>query len=79
MPTFYGPAAQGEGHGTSVIRIEGVTSLHDGEYPVMPDRIEAGTFLVAAGITGGELMLRNCPFKDLEAVILKLRSTWAWK
>ena len=40
----------------------------------MPDRIEAGTFLVAAGITGGELMLRNCPFKDLEAVILKLRS-----
>ena len=63
-----------EGHGTSVIRIEGVTSLHDGEYPVMPDRIEAGTFLVAAGITGGELMLRNCPFKDLEAVILKLRS-----
>ena len=63
-----------EGHGTSVIRIEGVTSLHDGEYPVMPDRIEAGTFLVAAGITGGELLLRNCPFKDLEAVILKLRS-----
>ena len=63
-----------EGHGTSVIRIQGVTSLHDGEYPVMPDRIEAGTFLVAASITGGELMLRNCPFKDLEAVILKLRS-----
>lgn len=62
-----------EGHGTSCIRVQGVTSLHGTEYSVMPDRIEAGTFLVAAGITGGELLLRNCPVEELEAVILKLR------
>ena len=40
----------------------------------MADRIEAGTFLVAAGITCGELLLRHCPFAELEAVILKLQS-----
>ncbi|MBQ9406215.1 MAG: UDP-N-acetylglucosamine 1-carboxyvinyltransferase [Desulfovibrio sp.] len=62
------------GHGTSVIRIQGVTSLHHAQYAVMPDRIEAGTFIVAAGITGGELLLRNCPFHELEAVVRKLRS-----
>jgi UDP-N-acetylglucosamine 1-carboxyvinyltransferase len=63
-----------EGHGTSRIRITGRSSLHGVEYAVMPDRIEAGTFLVAAGITGGELLLRNCPADELEAVILKLRA-----
>lgn len=66
--------AQIEGHGTPSIRIRGVPTLHGGEYAVMPDRIEAGTFLVAAGITGGELLLRHCPFEELEAVVLKLRS-----
>lgn len=62
------------GQGTSTIRIKGVSSLHSAVYPVMSDRIEAGTFLVAAGITGGELLLHNCPYEELEAVILKLRS-----
>ena len=62
------------GQGTSTIRIKGVSSLHSATYPVMSDRIEAGTFLVAAGITGGELLLNNCPYEELEAVILKLRS-----
>ncbi len=62
------------GQGTSTIRIKGVSSLHSAIYPVMSDRIEAGTFLVAAGITGGELLLNNCPYEELEAVILKLRS-----
>lgn len=62
------------GQGTSCIRVEGVTSLHQATYPVMPDRIEAGTFLAAAGITGGELLLHNCPYDELESVILKLRS-----
>ncbi|MBQ4567224.1 MAG: UDP-N-acetylglucosamine 1-carboxyvinyltransferase [Desulfovibrio sp.] len=65
--------AQIEGQGTSCIRIRGVSSLQGAAYAVMPDRIEAGTFLVAAGITGGELLLRQCPFSDLEAVILKLQ------
>ena len=63
-----------EGHGTSVIRIQGVPRLGGCTYRIMPDRIEAGTFLVAAGITGGELLLRHCPFTELEAVILKLQS-----
>lgn len=62
-----------QGQGTSSIHIEGVAELHGAQYAIMPDRIEAGTFLVAAGITGGELLVRNCPFEELEAVILKLR------
>jgi UDP-N-acetylglucosamine 1-carboxyvinyltransferase len=61
------------GHGTSVVRIQGVESLHGCSYRVMPDRIEAGTYLVAAGITKGELTLRDCPVDALDAVIFKLR------
>ncbi len=61
------------GHGTSTIRITGVSSLSGTTYAIMPDRIEAGTFLVAAGITGGELLVQNCPWKELDAVIIKLR------
>lgn len=62
-----------EGHGSSAIRVQGVRSLTGCEYAVMPDRIEAGTFLVAAGITDGELLLKNCPYDDLDAVLIKLR------
>lgn len=62
-----------EGEGTSVIRVNGVTSLKGCEYTIMPDRIEAGTFLAAAGITGGELLVRGCPWDELEAVIVKLQ------
>lgn len=62
------------GHGTSVVRIQGVESLHGCSYRVMPDRIEAGTYLVAAGITKGELTLQDCPVDALEAVISKLRA-----
>lgn len=62
-----------EGQGESVIRVQGVASLSGARYTVMPDRIEAGTFLVAAGISGGELVLRNCPSRSLEAVMDKLR------
>lgn len=61
------------GHGTSVVRIQGVESLHGTSYRVMPDRIEAGTYLVAAGVTKGELTLRDCPVDALDAVIFKLR------
>ncbi|MBD5647494.1 MAG: UDP-N-acetylglucosamine 1-carboxyvinyltransferase [Desulfovibrio sp.] len=65
--------AQIEGHGTGVIRIQGVPALYGADYAVMPDRIEAGTFLVAAGITGGDLFVQGCPYAELEAVVLKLR------
>jgi len=61
------------GHGTSEVRIQGVESLHGTSYRVMPDRIEAGTYLVAAGITNGELILKECPVDALDAVIWKLR------
>ncbi len=61
------------GHGTSVVRIEGVESLHGCSYSVMPDRIEAGTYLIAAGMTKGDLTLRDCPVDALDAVIAKLR------
>ena len=61
------------GHGTGEIRILGVPSLNGVAYPIMPDRIEAGTFLVAAGITGGNLRLRRFPWEELEAVTVKLR------
>ncbi len=61
-----------EGHGTSIIRIQGVPKLHGCQYAIMPDRIEAGTFLVAAGITNGELLLTGCPWEEQEATIAKL-------
>ncbi|MBF0512703.1 MAG: UDP-N-acetylglucosamine 1-carboxyvinyltransferase [Desulfovibrionaceae bacterium] len=61
------------GQGTTVITIEGVDELHGADYAVMPDRIEAGTYLVAAAITGGELLVKNCPVDELDAVISKLR------
>ena len=61
------------GQGTPVIRIEGVDSLHGCQYAVMSDRIEAGTYLVAAAITGGEVLLENCPCREMDAVISKVR------
>ena len=62
-----------EGQGSSIIKVRGVPSLKGCEYAIMPDRIEAGTFLAAAGITDGELLLKNCPYDDMEAVLIKLR------
>ncbi|PLW82916.1 UDP-N-acetylglucosamine 1-carboxyvinyltransferase [Kineobactrum sediminis] len=60
------------GHGTDTIVIDGVERLHGCEYAVMPDRIETGTYLVAAAATGGRIMLRDtCP-GDLEVVLHKL-------
>ncbi len=61
------------GHGTSIITIDGVASLHGGRYAIMPDRIEAGTYMVAAAITDGDLILENCPLRELDAVVSKLR------
>ena len=48
-----------EGHGTSRIRIEGVERLHGVSHPVVPDRIETGTFLCAVAAAGGDVLLRN--------------------
>src|SRR3989442_7923526 len=64
--------AQIEGAGTSTLRISGVSSLHGATHAVIPDRIEAGTFLVAAPITGGELVLEGCAPQHLTAVLWKL-------
>ena len=61
-----------EGHGTSDLRIRGVDSLSGCTYRVMPDRIEAGTFLAAAGITDGDLILQDCPLEELDAATAKL-------
>ncbi len=60
------------GHGSPRIIIEGVESLHGATHSVIPDRIEAGTFIVAAAITNGELKLKNCRVQDLMAVIDRL-------
>ncbi|MGE4505357.1 MAG: UDP-N-acetylglucosamine 1-carboxyvinyltransferase [Desulfovibrionaceae bacterium] len=61
------------GHGTAVIRIEGVPELGGCDYRVMPDRIEAGTYMAAAAITDGEILLADCPCQELDAVIQKFR------
>lgn len=68
-----GMGARISGAGTEEITIEGVSSLGPMEHTVGPDRIEAGTFMVAAAITRGELVLRNCPLHWMEAVVGKLR------
>lgn len=62
------------GAGTADITIEGVAELRPARIRVIPDRIEAGTYMVAAGITGGELTLTSCEPAHLEAVIQKLGS-----
>ena len=62
-----------KGAGTETIEIEGVESMNGAEHTIIPDRIETGTFIVAAAITGGELEVRNCEPKHLVAVIEKLR------
>lgn len=61
------------GAGTNVIRIDGVDSLHGAEHAVIPDRIEAGTYMVAAAITDGEVLLENVVAEHLKPVIAKLK------
>jgi UDP-N-acetylglucosamine 1-carboxyvinyltransferase len=62
-----------EGAGSSTIRIEGVDWLHGAEHRIIPDRIEAGTFLIAGAITGGNLLVTECMPDHLNALIAKLR------
>ncbi len=63
------------GAGTATIRVRGVPSLHGARYRISPDRIEAGTFLVAGAVTGGDLIVANCNASHMGAVIAKLRDT----
>jgi len=63
------------GAGQSAIEIEGVDELKPMDYSVIPDRIEAGTFITIAGITGGDITLRGCRLDHLDATILKLKET----
>ena len=65
------------GQGSSTITIEGVEALHGCEYAVMPDRIESGTFLVAAAATRGRVMVREARADTLEAVLVKLEEAGA--
>ena len=60
------------GIGTSVMTVEGVKELHGCEHSVVPDRIEAGTFLCAVAMTGGKVVLRNAAPKTMEVVLEKL-------
>ena len=65
------------GAGTETIKIDGVESLHGGEHRVLPDRIETGTYLVGAAITGGKIMVRDTSPELIEGVIAKLREAGA--
>jgi UDP-N-acetylglucosamine 1-carboxyvinyltransferase len=62
-----------EGAGTSTIRVEGVSSLHGATHTIIPDRIEAGTFLLAGAITRGDLRVSGCRPDHLTALIDKMR------
>jgi UDP-N-acetylglucosamine 1-carboxyvinyltransferase len=64
--------AKVDGAGTDVITIDGVESLHSVEHKIMPDRIEAGTYIIAAGITGGDVTILDCNTNHLNALIDKL-------
>lgn len=61
------------GHGTSVIRIEGVKKLTPARHAIMPDRIEAGTLLIAGAITKGKVTVTHCVPAHLEAMLIKMR------
>ena len=65
------------GHGTGTISVEGVDELHGATHTVIPDRIEAGTFAIAAAMTGGDLMLQRTKARTLDALLMVLRETGA--
>jgi UDP-N-acetylglucosamine 1-carboxyvinyltransferase len=66
-----------EGAGSSIVRIIGVDRLHGAEHAIIPDRIEAGTFLIAAAIAGGDVLVTGCAPEHLQALIVKLRQSGA--
>ena len=66
-----------EGVGSSTVTVQGVERLTGGDYKVLPDRIETGTYLVAAAITGGRIKVLDTAPESLEAVLIKLREAGA--
>ena len=66
-----------EGAGTSTIRVKGVAKLHGATHTIIPDRIEAGTFLIAGAITRGDLTVTGCEPEHLRALIAKLQQAGA--
>jgi UDP-N-acetylglucosamine 1-carboxyvinyltransferase len=69
--------AQIEGAGTSTIRIQGVPRLRGTSHAIIPDRIEAGTFMIGAAITGGDLRIRDCVPEHVQALSVRLRQAGA--
>ena len=63
------------GAGTDTVKVNGVDRLHGGSYSIIPDQIEAGTYMVAAAATGGEVLVKNVIPKHLECISAKLRET----
>ena len=61
--------------GTDTVKVNGVDRLHGGTYTIIPDQIEAGTYMVAAAATGGEVLVKNVIPKHLECISAKLRET----
>ena len=61
------------GAGTDVIKVRGVSQMHGCTYSIIPDQIEAGTYMVAAAATGGDVLIRNVTPKHLEPITAKLR------
>ena len=61
------------GAGTDVIKVRGVTAMHGCTYSIIPDQIEAGTYMVAAAATGGDVLIKNVTPKHLEPITAKLR------
>ncbi len=70
--------AQISGHGTATITVHGVERLHGARYSVMPDRIETGTYLVAAAATRGRIKVKDTDASILESVLLKLEEAGAY-
>ncbi len=66
-----------EGAGTSTIRVRGVDRLHGATHAIIPDRIEAGTFVCAGALTGGDLLIAGCVPEHLRALIVKLQQAGA--
>jgi UDP-N-acetylglucosamine 1-carboxyvinyltransferase len=66
-----------EGAGTSTVRVRGVRKLHGAEHTIIADRIEAGTFLIAGAMTGGDLLVTNCIPEHIAALSLKIRQAGA--
>ncbi len=64
-----------QGAGTSIVKINGVSRLEPLHYSVIPDRIETGTFITAAAITGGDVKINNCNTAHMEATLSKLEET----